>query len=154
MKEYEEKMKKFLCDNSMSAEHITFDKSVHTVEEACAEAKASPDDFVKTICMVGSSGETIGALVLGSNRASTKRVAKALESEKPNVASPEEVLERTGFLVGGTPPFGYEAVILIDPLVIEKEYVYIGGGSPQALVKISTKELLAVTKGKVVRVRK
>ncbi|MBI5413898.1 hypothetical protein HZA38_00070 [Candidatus Peregrinibacteria bacterium] len=154
MNPYEEKLKKFLQENNIQAEHIHFDKTVHTVEDACREANAEPDDFIKTICMITGDNKTIGAIVLGSYRASTSRVAKELGIERPSVATPEQALEKTGYLVGGTPPFGYDGIFLIDPLVLEKEVVYVGGGAPSALVKISTKELLKVNKGKIVRIRK
>lgn len=154
MNSYEDKLKEFLRKNSVKGEHLHFDKSVHTVEDACREANAQPDDFVKTICMIASDGRVIGALVLGSDRASTERVAKALNIERPRVATPEEALEKTGYLVGGTPPFGYEATFLIDTKVLEKETVYIGGGTPNALVRISPKEVQRINQGIIARIRK
>ncbi len=154
MNQYEEKLKKILQENKIEAEHIHFDETVHTVEDACRAANAEPDDFVKTICMLGAQDQVIGALVPGSYRASTSRVAKALGIERPSVATPEQALEKTGYLVGGTPPFGYEGTFLIDPLIMEKAYVYVGGGAPSALVKISTKELKRVVNGEIARVRK
>jgi Cys-tRNA(Pro)/Cys-tRNA(Cys) deacylase len=154
MNPYEEKLKRYLKENGIDAEHIHFDESVHSVEDACKATGAQADDFVKTICMISPDGQTIAALVPGSVRASTSRVAKALGIERPQVASPQEALERTGQLVGGTAPFGYEAIFLIDPLVLEREIVYVGGGSPSALTKISTKELMCFVDAQVVRVRK
>ena len=154
MNEYEEKLKRFLHGHNIQGEHLHFEKSVHTVEDACRETKAQPDDFVKTICMITNDGKVIGALVLGSYRASTERVAKALNIEKPHVATPKEALEKTGYLVGGTPPFGYEATFLIDPKVIEKDIVYVGGGTPNALVRISPKEVQRINQGIIVRVQK
>lgn len=154
MNEYEEKLKKFLQENDIKCEHVHFEKSVHTVEDACMEANAQPDDFVKTICMIANDGKVIGALVLGSCRASTERVAKALNIERPGVATPEQALEKTGYLVGGTPPFGYKATFLIDTRVMEKDIVYVGGGTPNALVKISPKEVQRINQGMIVRIRK
>jgi len=95
------------------------EKSVHTVEDACREANAQPDDI-----------------------------------ERPDVATPEQALEKTGYPVGGTPPFGYEAIFLIDDKVMEKDVVYAGGGTPNALVKISTKELQKANGGEIARIRK
>lgn len=154
MSEYEEKLKEYIKKQGIDAVHLTFEKSVHTVEDACREANAQPDDFVKTICMITTDGKVIGALVLGSFRASTERVAKALNIERPSVATPEQALEKTGYLVGGTPPFGYEATFLIDTKVMEKNVVYAGGGTPNALIKISPKEIQKASKGTVTRVRK
>lgn len=154
MSRYEEKLKKFLQEKNIQGERLHFEKSVHTVEDACRETNAQPDDFVKTICMIAKDGKVIGALVLGSDRASTERVAKALNIERPQIATPEKALEKTGYLVGGTPPFGYKATFLIDTKVMEKDIVYVGGGTPNALVKISPKEVKRINQGIIVRVRK
>ncbi len=154
MNQYEEKLKNWISENHIKADHLHFENSVHTVEEACQQADAQPDDFVKTICMITANNKMLGAIVLGSDRASTERVSKALNIERPRVATPEEALEKTGYIIGGTPPFGYEATFLIDPKVMEKETVYAGGGTPNALIKINTKELQKANNGQVVKIRK
>ncbi|MBI2549586.1 YbaK/EbsC family protein [Candidatus Woesearchaeota archaeon] len=154
MNEYEKKLKKFLQENNVKGEHLHFENSVHTVEDACREVNAQPDDFVKTICMIANDGKVIGALVLGSHRASTERVASVLKIERPHVATPEQALKKTGYLVGGTPPFGYEATFLIDPKVMEKDIVYVGGGTPNALVKISPEEVQRIDHGIIARISK
>lgn len=154
MNEYEEKLKRFLQENGIRGEHLHFEKTVHTVEDACREAHAQPDDFVKTICMISKAGKIICALVLGSDRASTERVAKALSIERPQVATPEQATEKTGYVVGGTPPFGYEATFLIDDKVMKKAFVFVGGGTPNSLLKISPEEVQRVNQGVVARVRK
>ena len=151
---YEQKLKSWMTENNVQAEHLHFENSVHTVEEACKEANANPDDFVKSICMISQDGKTIIAIVPGSERASTERVGKALGIERPNVATPEQATERTGYITGGTPPFGYEATFLIDPKVMEKEFVYAGGGTPNALIKISPKEIQRINRAQILRVRK
>src|SRR3989344_8002158 len=134
---YEEKLKKYLKDNNIKAEHITFNSSCHSVEEAAKAANANTDDFVKNICMIDSNGNLIIAIVKGEDRASTSRVEKALNIERPIVATPEEILKKTGYPCGGTPSFSYNAKFLIDPKVMKKEQVYTGGGSENSLVKIS-----------------
>ena len=104
--------------------------------------------------MADCEGGVIVAIVKGEDRASTSRVGKALGVEKPRVASPDEGLAMTGFPVGGTPGFGFDARFLVDPRVLEKELVYTGGGSECSLVRMSPRELVRANKGKVVRVRK
>jgi prolyl-tRNA editing enzyme YbaK/EbsC (Cys-tRNA(Pro) deacylase) len=69
-------------------------------------------------------------------------------------ASPAEVLARTGYPAGGTPSFGYEAIFLIDPKVMEKEKVYTGGGSENSLLLIFPPELQRANQGRIVRIRK
>ena len=154
MNQYKEKLKKFLQDNNIPGEHFSFEQSCHSVEEAARAANAKAKDFVKNICMIDSEDNFIVAIVTGEDRASTKRVAKALNIERPKTATPDEILEKTGYPCGGTPSFGYKAKFLIDPKVMEKEWIYSGGGSQNSMVKISTKELQKANNGQIVRIRK
>ena len=52
------------------------------------------------------------------------------------------------------PSFGYNAIFLIDPKVMEVEKIYSGGGSTNSLVKISPQELQRVNGGTVVKISK
>ena len=151
---YEEKLKNFLKTNKIQAQHLSFNKSCHSVENAAIAANANPEDFVKNICMIDKNENLIIAIVKGEDRASTSRVGKALNIERPRTATPNEILERTGYPCGGTPSFGYNAIFLIDPRVLEKETVYSGGGSENSLVKISSDELSKTSNAKIVRIRK
>lgn len=154
MKEFEDKLKQYLLKNSINAEQYIFKDTCHSVEEAASAANASPKEFVKNICMIDNDGNLIVAIVKGEDRASTSRVAKALNIEIPRIATPEEILDKTEYICGGVPSFGYEAIFLIDPKVMEIEFVYTGGGSPYSLTKISTRVLQQINKGQIVRVRK
>jgi len=152
--QYEEKLKKFLQDNNIRCEHLSFNQSCHSVEDAAKTANANKEDFVKNICMIDSDGNLIAAIVRGEDRASTSRVAKALNIERPRTATPDEILKKTGFPCGGTPSFGYDAKFLIDPRVMKKDVIFTGGGSENSLVKISIKELQKANYGEIVRIRK
>jgi prolyl-tRNA editing enzyme YbaK/EbsC (Cys-tRNA(Pro) deacylase) len=154
MREYEEKLKRIIEERGIYAEHLSFDEYCRTVAEAARAVGAEPEDFVKSICMVDGDGGVIVAIVKGEDRASTSRVARALGIERPRVASPDEILGLTGFPVGGTPGFGFDARFLVDPRVLEKERVYLGGGSECALVNMPTQELVRANGGRVIRVRK
>jgi len=154
MNEYEEKLKKFLHENNIQGEHLSFIQSCHTVEEAANAVNANVDDCVKNICMVDSNANLIIAIVNGEDSASTKRVGKALNIERPRLATPEEILEKTGYPWGGTPSFGYNAEFLIDPKVMGKNVVYSSGGSESSLLKIKSKELQRANNGQIVRIRR
>lgn len=151
---YEEKLSRFLADGKIRGEQLLFEKPCHTVEQAAQAAGASPEEFVKNICMVDAEGRLIVAVVKGEDRASTTRVGKALKIDPPRMATPEEILKGTGYPCGGVPSFGYSSLFLVDPRVAESEMVYTGGGSEHSLVRISSRELLRANGGAVVRVRK
>ena len=150
--DYDEKLREYIKENAIDAEVISFQQSTHSVAEAAEAVGAEPEDFVKSICMIGTGG-LIVAIVKGEHRASTKRVSKALGIERPRVAEPDEMMELTGYPVGGTPAFGYEATFLMDPKVLEKEKVYSGGGSTNALTYMTTEEMQRVNGATVARLR-
>ncbi len=154
MKESEEKLKRYLEQTENDAEHLSFNQSCHSVNEAAEAVGGAPGDLVKSICMIDSNQNLIVAIVKGEDRASTSRVAKALKIDRPRVAKPEEILNLTGFPCGGTPSFGFSAIFLVDPKVLDKKLVYTGGGSDTSLVHISSATLLKLNQGQVARVRK
>ena len=154
MDPYGDRLKTYMTDHNIQGEHLFFEQSTHSVEQAARAAKAAPEDFVKNICMTDSDGNLIVAIVKGEDRASTSRIGGILNTERPRIANAEEILEKTGYPVGGTPSFGYPARFLIDPKVMEKESVYTGGGSEHSLIRISTRELVRANGGQIVRIRK
>lgn len=153
MNEYDRKLSQYMQEHHIDGEHLVFGQSCHSVAEAAAAAGALPTDLVKNICMLDAQGNAIIAIVKGEDRASTSRVAKALQIERPRTAEPEEILNKTGYPCGGTPSFGYEAHFLIDPKVMEKDIVYTGGGSEYSLVRVSPEELVRANRGHIVRIR-
>lgn len=147
------RLRAWLAEQKVDAEHLVFAVSTHSVAEAAAAAGAPEDAFVKTILMLAGD-EIVAAIVKGEDRASTSRVAKLLGVPAVRLATPEEMLARTGYPAGGTPPFGFEARFLVDERVMERAVVYAGGGSDRALVRVAPREMLRANAGAVARVSK
>jgi prolyl-tRNA editing enzyme YbaK/EbsC (Cys-tRNA(Pro) deacylase) len=154
MNQFEVKLKDYITRNNLDAEHLVFEVSCHSVEEAAKAANSSPDHLVKNICFIDENGNLIVAIVKGTDRASTTKIGKTLNIAPPRTATPEEILENTGYPCGGVPSFGYSAQFLIDPKVMEMDVVFTGGGSPNSLVKISPVTLQKANKGVVTKIRK
>jgi len=159
MDQYESRLKEYIENNEIKAEHLHFEQSCHSVEDAAKAVDnlfgkgVDQKEFVKNICLVDAEGNLIVAIVKGEYRVDIKRVSE-LVGKKIKIATPEEILEKTGYPCGGTPSFGYQATFLIDERVFEKEVVYSGGGSQNSLVKISPLEMQKTNKGKIVKIRK
>jgi len=143
-----------MLENHVPGDHLVFNQSTRSVAEAAQAAGVTPQDFVKNICMIDSTGSLIVGIVKGEDRVSTSRVAKLLGVAEVRIATPDEVLERTGYPCGGTPSYGYPARFLIDERVLLKEVVYTGGGSVSSLVKVKSADLVKANQGKVIRIRK
>jgi Cys-tRNA(Pro)/Cys-tRNA(Cys) deacylase len=153
-REYEERFKTFMKASGIDGDHLSFTRSCHSVAEAADAAGVTPGDFVKSICMIDETGGLIVAIVKGEDRASTSRVARALGRSAVRIATSGEVYDKTGYPCGGTPSFGYAAAFLVDPRVMEMEFVYMGGGSETSLVKIRPSEILRANGATVLRIRK
>jgi len=151
---YEKRLCAYMQEQRIQAEHLSLNQPCHSVAEAALAVHATPEDLVKNICFVDTSGHLITAIVKGEDRVSISHMAKILDRGALRLATPEEILEKTGYPCGGTPSFGYQATFLIDPRVMEREVVFTGGGSETSLVKIRTEELVRANQGSIVRIRK
>src|SRR5947199_519464 len=143
----EQRLQAYLQEQHIQSDHLSFDQPCNSVEEAARAVNASPQELVKKICLLDSDGRLITAIVKGEDRVSVSRIAKTLQREGLRLATPEEILEKTGYPCGGTPSFGYQALFLIDPKVMERELVFTGGGSETSLAKTRTEELVRPIQG-------
>ena len=151
--DFEDKLRRFIINNGISAEHMHFEQSCHSVGEAARAANAKREDFVKNVCMIDAQGNVIVCIVKGEDRASREDVARLLGIGKPRMMNAQELLEKTGYPAGGTPSFGYNAVFLVDDRVMGMGSVLSGGGSENGLVRIAPNELLKANNGRVARIR-
>lgn len=151
---YCRKLLDYISNHGIQAELLHFNQSCHSVAEAARTAATSPDHFVKNICLIGEEEELIVAIVKGEDKVNLLAVGAVLGIKQPRIATTVDILEKTGYPCGGVPSFGYSANFLIDPQVMEKEFVFTGGGSPTALVKIATAELVRANQGRITKIRK
>lgn len=139
---YLDKIRAYIDENSLQVEHLVFEQSCHSVAEAAETVGASPEDFVKNICLIAPDRRLIMAIIKGEDRVSLANVAAAIGMEgKLRLASPAEILAKTGYPCGGTPSFGFAADFYMDERVFEKSLVYTGGGDENALVRANPREL-------------
>lgn len=139
--EYHERLRAFIDASHIQCEHLLFEQSTHSVAEAAQAAGVMPEDFIKSVCMMTKDGRIIVTIVKGEDRADRSAVQQLLGLTKLSIASPEVMLEKTGYPAGGTPPFGFDATFLMDERVFEKAIVCAGGGSDRALIRIAPAEM-------------
>lgn len=141
----EEKLKRYMQEHGIAAEHLRFEKTLHTVEDTTRVTGFDIDMVTKSMIFKDNKGRTVVGMVPASFRVSASQLGKILNCAPPTLVSPDEAYKRTGYPVGGMPCFGYDAVLVIDPLVTHKQFVYTGGGSEFSLVKISVAEIVRIT---------
>jgi prolyl-tRNA editing enzyme YbaK/EbsC (Cys-tRNA(Pro) deacylase) len=143
----------YIAQHGIRCDHLIFDQSTHSVAEAALAAGVTPQDFIKSICMTTKDGRMVVAIVKGENRADRQAVQQLLGLGKLSIASPQVMLEKTGYPAGGTPPFGFDATFVMDERVFEAPVVYGGGGSDRALIRITPQEMQRANGARVARVR-
>lgn len=154
MELFEQKLLDYIKLHRIQAELLRFNQSCHSVAEAAQAVGASLENFVKNICLIDQEDKLIVAIVKGEDKVNPVKIGTVLVTNSPRIATPAEILVKTGYPCGGVPSFGYSARFLIDPRVMEKTEVYTGGGSPNALVKIATAQLIKANQGQIVKIRK
>jgi len=89
------------------------------------------------------------------NRVDERKVAADL-GEKIGRAEAGFVREATGFAIGGVAPVGHavEPVVYLDADLMALERIWCAAGTPNAVFELTPAELLAMTGGKVLEVRK
>ena len=121
---------------------IEFDEPVRTVEEAARKIPA--DRIIKSIVLIGSDKKPILAILPAKKRISYKKIKTLLKVKDVRLAKADEVLEHSGYPVGGVPPFNRITRILLDPTVQRNARSIAGGGDPDKLVELETREILEV----------
>ncbi len=154
--EFSNRIKEWLRDNEVDAKVLEYPESVHSVGEAVAVSGYPVERFTKSIVMLTADDRLVIAVVPADTRASTERVRKALNlADRPRVVTADESEAYLGQQIGGNSPLNApHAAILIDPKVLEREWILTGGGDDRTLVRIRIDELQRVVTYSAVRVRK
>jgi Cys-tRNA(Pro)/Cys-tRNA(Cys) deacylase len=151
--DYEDKLAAYIATHQIAALQLSFAVSCHSVTEAAAAAGVTAEDFIKTICMQTKDGQIIAAIVKGEDRADRRAIQELLGMGKLSIASPADMLTRTGFPAGGTPPFGFDAQFVMDERVFELQEVFGGGGSEFALIRAAPTSIQRANRARIAPIR-
>ncbi|MCS6784652.1 MAG: YbaK/EbsC family protein [Candidatus Caldarchaeum sp.] len=147
-------LKRFIESRKIDAEFVELlPEQAKTSESAAAAVNTSVNQIAKSIVLRGS--KTYVVVLAGDKRIDLKKFSRVV-GEPVRLASPDEVLESTGFNVGCVPPFGHlrKLKTFIDVSLLRNDVVYASGGTDSSLLKISVTELLRILGSDVVDVTK
>ena len=119
-----------------------------TAQDAANALGCELGQIVKTLILL-ADGRPTAVLVAGDRQADTAALARLLgvSRKRLKMASPEKVLELTGFRVGGVPPVGLpgEWDLIADDSLARFSRVWAAAGASDALFGAATDELVAAT---------
>ncbi len=142
----------FLEDQNISGEILFLEVPTLTVEAAASAVGTSPQQIVKSILFIVGD-EPILAVSCGTDRVDRRAIAAVCDvgRKKVKLASPEIMLEVSGYEVGAMPPFAHRQKIktLLDQRVLQQPVVFAGGGAENALLRLSPDDILEATNAQV-----
>ncbi|URI11257.1 Cys-tRNA(Pro) deacylase [Aquincola tertiaricarbonis] len=94
---------------------------------------------VKTLVMQDEKAQPLIVLMHGDRQVSTKNLARAIGAKSVEPCKPEVAQRHSGYLVGGTSPFGTrkDMPVYVEQSVLALPGIYINGGRRGFLVGIA-----------------
>jgi Cys-tRNA(Pro) deacylase len=104
-----------------------------------------PFSVVKTLVMQDQDGAPLIVLMHGNRQVSTKNLARQIGAKKVEPCLPEVAQRHSGYLVGGTSPFGLRKAmpVFVEQSVLALPKIHINGGRRGFLVGIEPSVLTA-----------
>ncbi len=142
----------YLEEQDIPGEILVLEVPTPTVEDAASAVGTTPQQIVKSILfMVGD--RPVLAVSCGTDRVDQRVIAGVygVGRKKVKLASPEVMLEVSGYEAGAMPPFAHRQKIktLLDQRVLQQPVVYAGGGAENALMRLSPEDILEATNAQV-----
>lgn len=103
---------------------------------------------VKTLVFETNEKKPLIVLMHGDREVSAKTLARLIGVKSVEPAAPEKASKLTGYLVGGTSPFGTRTAmpVYVEKSILSLDRIYINGGKRGFLIEIEPKTLLNLPK--------
>ncbi len=110
--------------------------------------------IIKTLVFETDAKKPLIVLMHGDLQVSTKNLARFINVKNVSAVAPEKATKLTGYLVGGTSPFGTKTKmpIYVEKTIFDLDKIYINGGKRGFLVSLEPKILREVLQIEVVEV--
>jgi Cys-tRNA(Pro) deacylase len=119
-------------------------------EESARQLGVDEHSVVKTLVMEDEHAKPLIVLMHGDKTVSTKNLARQIGAKRVEPCKPEVANRHSGFLIGGTSPFGTRKAMHVyaESSIFELGTIYLNGGRRGYLVSIKPQvlaELLQAT---------
>ncbi|CAG2149318.1 Cys-tRNA(Pro)/Cys-tRNA(Cys) deacylase YbaK [Cupriavidus yeoncheonensis] len=120
--------------------------------ESARQLGVPEHDVVKTLIMEDERAQPLVVLMHGDCSVSTKNLARQIGCKSVQPCKPEVAQRHSGYMVGGTSPFGTKKrmPVYVEATVLELGKIYINGGRRGYLVSLDPKLLTALVDAKPV----
>lgn len=145
---------------ALRAAGISFTDHLYEYEEKGGTAVSSRElgvdehCVIKTLVMEDDRKEPLMVLMHGDLQVSTKELARRIGARSVEPCRPEAAQKHTGYLTGGTSPFGTkkQVPIYIEQTILELDRIYVNGGKRGFLVGMAPADLVSLLQPTTVQV--
>ncbi len=119
--------------------------AVESLEQAAAERGQRPGQVVRSILFRLPEDLYVMVLAAGPQQISWPALRRHLSQHRLSLATPEEVLQVTGYQIGAVSPFGVRQgplPVLIDRRVLDEEEISLGSGQRGLAIIMRSQDLL------------
>lgn len=111
--------------------------------ESARQLDVDEHAVIKTLIFETNEKKPLVVLMHGDKLVSTKNLARHIGVKSVEPATPERASKHTGYLVGGTSPFGTRMAmpVYVESTIFDLEVIYINGGKRGFLVEIEPEVL-------------
>lgn len=101
---------------------------------------------IKTIVCENEKKQGLIVLMHGDKHISTRQLARELGMKHIEPADPKQANKWTGYLVGGTSPFGSKMAlpVYVEASILDLDTIYINGGKRGFLVAMQAQDLVVL----------
>ena len=152
-----EAVSRYLSNSGFDGRIFHTEETIFTVSDASSAVGAPEEEILKSILLRVNRGEYFAlALMSGINRVDTKKIKKIMGVSHVSFANPEECSNWSGFKPGGVPPVGYpeQPKTLLDEDLFKYSEVWAAVGIDHEFFPISPEELMRITEGEKVDIKK
>ena len=108
------------------------------------ELGVSEHAVIKTLVMEDDGKRPLIVLMHGDREVSTKALARAIGAKTVTPCRPDVAARHTGYLVGGTSPFGTRKPmpVYVERTILDLDRVYVNGGRRGFLVSLAPRSFV------------
>jgi Cys-tRNA(Pro) deacylase len=143
----------FLRRNKIEFGEHPYDYVEHGgTEESARQLQVDEHIVIKTLVMEDENAKPLIVLMHGDRTVSTKNLARQTGAKRIEPCKPEVANRHSGYLVGGTSPFGTKKAmpVYVEESILEAGKIYLNGGKRGYLISIDPNVLTTLLNAKPV----
>lgn len=138
----------------LRAEKVDFTDHLYAYQEKGGTSVSSHElgldehAVIKTLVMEDENRQPLIVLMHGDRQVSTRELARTIGAKQVSPCSPDTAQKHTGYMVGGTSPFGTrrQMPVYMEESIADMPKIFINGGKRGFLIGIEPGELVRVLK--------